>query len=71
MKSQIKVSINLCFLSTKSFIETAPSLLEGNVFLCGRDVLYLDEGDVQYPPSQFAFDSWGCIGRFDPQKVGK
>ena len=61
-----KVSIvyNIC-------IDTMPTLLEGEVLLCGRDLLYKDTDKLVYPPDQYLFDAWGCVGRFDKSKVGK
>ena len=48
-----------------------PWLLEGNVMLWGREVLYQDANPFKYPPNQFIFNSWEWVGKFDSKYVNK
>ena len=49
--------------------DTLPWLMEGNVILWGRNVLFWDTDPFEYPPNQFIFNSWEWIGDFNNQYV--
>lgn len=39
--------------------DTMPSLLEGEVALYGRDVLFKDKDKIKYPQTEYLFNAWG------------